>query len=254
MYSAWTQMVKWIGVGAVLLTAGGLAGCGRSALTEVPAPESTSFVASTADPVVARTLQSNTEATAAWLLTQPAYSTPTEEPFPTVEPVEVEGVPPAQRTGPCEAPADDYVIHTREGFCLSAPANWKVMNVDGGMAASLRTTPGQAIALQPDWAAQPEICNLLIYTSVEPSAIEHLNTRFYTFAGQSNLTALTGVQMVGLGGMALAGFTWETTGGATGGVYAAMLGPNRLLHISLDGTDCLPEALEPVLETLRFDE
>lgn len=170
-----------------------------------------------------------------------------------MEPVEVEGVPPAERSGACEAP-EGYIVHNREGFCVAAPEAWTALNVDGGMAAVLRSTPGQAISLQPDWADSTETCNLLIYIAVESSATEHLDTRFYTFALREDLVSLSGVQMRGLAGMALPGFTWETTGGVTGGIYAAMLGPNRLLHISQSGSDCPLEEMLPVLETLRFSD
>ncbi len=240
------SLVIWVGLVV-------LAGCGQGEQTATPEVGDTLLPGGTSDPAIARTLQADAAVTAAWVATQPAFATPTDEPFPTLEPVEVEGVPPAERVGPCVAP-EDYEVHTREGFCLAAPSTWTVLNVDGGMAAALNTTPGQAISLQPDWADSVKICNVMIYIAAEHSAIEHLNMRFRTFASRADLAALSGVQMRALGGMALPGFTWESTGGGTGGIYAAMLTPSHLLHISRSGSQCPLEDLLPVLETLRFSD
>ncbi|NDJ54327.1 MAG: hypothetical protein GYB68_14755, partial [Chloroflexi bacterium] len=54
-------------------------------------------------------------------------------------------------------------------------------------------------------------------------------------------------------GMALPGFSYQLEDGEQGSVYADMLNPGRLVHISHSGTDCSVEQLTPVLETLRFN-
>lgn len=226
-------------------------GCRRA---EEPAPETGgSFDFSvTSDPAMAATLQAGAEATALWLATRTPQATVLAEPSPTPEIVTVEGTPPAGRTGPCPVP-EGFILHNREEFCLSAPETWRALNVDGGLAATLRTTPGQAISLQPDWAASTEACHLMIYIAAEPSPEAHLEERYARFVGRTDLVTLTPVQMQSLDGMALLGFTWSTVEGETGGIYAALLGPNRLVHISQGGTLCPLEDLLPVLETLRFN-
>jgi hypothetical protein len=236
----------------VVLLAVVLSGCsgGQPAATVVS--ESLPTPASSPNPVVAQTLQANTAATAAWVASlQTPAPTPTDEPLPTLEPVSVEGTPPAGRVGECVASGEN-VVHNREGFCLVAPASWTAYNVDGGLAASLYTTPGQSISLQPNWANMAAECYLMIYISTEDSAEAHLQARHAEFATRTDLEMLSQVQMRALDGMALPGFTWSAVGGASGGVYADLLGANRLVHISYGGSQCPLEELLPVLETLRF--
>lgn len=228
-----------------------LASC-KQELPDTVTPDATPTLGGTSEPEIARTLQADAELTAEWIVTQPLSPTATDEPFPTIEPVIVEGVSPVERTGQCPVP-EEYVLHVRQGFCLSAPASWTALNVDGGLAASLSTTPGQAISLQPDWAELAEECSLLIYVAIEASPTEHLQKRYLTFAARSDLATLSQIQMHSLGGIALPGFTWSAQDGETGGIYAASLGPNRLVHISCSGTQCSLEDLLPVLKTLRFN-
>lgn len=248
----WLRAGCWLKLIGVGLWAMMMVGCTDSTQTPTVTPDDQSLIFNTSDPAFAQTLQAEVQATADWVSTQGAFATPTEEPFPTFEMEEVEGVPPNERTGSCDA-SDGLVVHDREGFCVAAPEAWTALNVDGGLAASLNSTPGQAISLQPDWASSTDVCNLLIYIAAESSAMDHLNTRYFTFASRENLVSLTYLAMHSLGGMAIPGFTWETVSGTTGGIYAAMLGPNRLLHISHTGTQCPREDLIPVLATLRFD-
>ena len=240
---------QWIVVFLLAIVLGGCSG-GQPEATVVsgglPTP------AGSPNPAVAQTLQANTAATAAWVaILQTPAPTPTDEPLPTLELLNPEGTPPAERVGTCVA-SEGNVVHNREGFCLVAPSSWTAYNVDGGLAASLYTTPGQSISLQPDWASTAAECYLMIYISAEDSAEAHLQARHAEFATRTDLESLSQVQICSLDGMALPGFTWSAAGGASGGVYADLLGANRLVHISYGGLQCPLEGLLPVLETLRF--
>jgi hypothetical protein len=227
-------------------------GCGRDRIELEIVPEVTPDFDNTADPALAQTLQADARITAQWVATLPAVPTATHAPLPTYDPAEVVGTPAAQRTGPCSAP-EDFVLHDRDRFCLAAPAAWVPLNVDGGLAATLNTTPGQAISLRPDWAASTEVCHLMVYVAAEASAADHLQARRAEFSTRGDLDALSPIAFNSLGGLLMPGFTWSANGGETGGIYADMLGVNRLLHISRGGTDCPLDALVPVLETLRVD-
>ena len=46
---------------------------------------------------------------------------------------------------------------------------------------------------------------------------------------------------------------WSLPDGETGGIYAASLSSNRLVHISHSGSLCPLEDLLPVIDTLRFN-
>lgn len=210
----------------------------------------TAEIGGTSDPVEAQTLQADVAATAAWLATLTPLVTPV--PSPTADYGSTEGVSPADLTGPCPVP-DGFRAHLRQGFCISAPAPWIVYNVDGGLAAALETTPGQAISLQPDWVESPGDCHLMIYVSVEESAGEHIERRYAEFLARTDVVELSGVRMQSLAGMALPGFVWEANDGDSGGVFAALVGPNRLLHISYGGGACTQADWLPVLETWRVN-
>lgn len=229
-----------------------LAGCGEGQPLATSASGSQEVPDATSNPVVSRTLQADAAMTAAWLMTLTPVMTPTNEPFPTAEPANLAGTPPVDRTGACPVP-EGFVLHNRAGFCLGAPSSWTVLNVDGGMAAFLKTTPGQAISLQPEWAESSTVCHLLIYISAEESAIGHLEPRYTEFASRSDVQELSPIRMQSLGEIGMLGFLWVATSGESGGAYAAMLGPNRLLHISYSGSDCSLDRLLPVLETLRIN-
>src|SRR5690606_1233004 len=128
----------------------------QSASDELPDFEGTS------DPALSQTLQAEAASTAAWVAEQAAQPTATNEPFPTLAATAALGTPTASLPGRRELP-DGFERHLRDTFCVGAPAAWKPLNIDGGLAASLNTTPGQAIGLQPDWAADADTCSLLIY-------------------------------------------------------------------------------------------
>ena len=170
---------------------------------------------------------------------------------PTGNVTAVPGDPLASRTGPCPQP-EGTVIQYRLGFCLAVPQDWILANVDGGLAATLDTTPGQAISIQPSWAASPAECNVMIYIAAEMSPEGHLERRHSEFESQRATTSLGPVTVRSLGSLALPGFDWEI-GDAKGSVYADVVGAGRIAHISFSGTDCPEDDLLPVLETLRFN-
>jgi hypothetical protein len=227
------------------------AGCGRQSETTEEAVQGTPDFETTADPLRALTLQADVQATAAGLATLAPVATPTPAGLPGFVMTPAQGTPPAGRTGQCPVP-DGYDLHYREGFCLSAPITWTPLNVDGGPATSLGTTPGQAIQLLPDWAPDADVCHLLIYIRTGEGVEEHLQTRYVEFAAR-NQEGLTPMVTRSLGGMVLPGFVWDIPDGAGGGIYADSLGANRLVHISYGGSLCPVEQLAPILETLRFE-
>jgi hypothetical protein len=230
-----------------------LTSCNQGPSTTAPDDVGSSHAfAETPDPAIARTLQAEAAMTAAWLLTlTPAVPTPTEAASPTIEAANMVGTPMASRTGDCPIPGG-YVLQDREGFCLSTPSSWVIFSVDGGVAGFLKTTPGQAISLQPDWAQSSEVCSLLIYVSTEVSAAEHLATRHQQFASRADIQEITPVQAFAVGEMGMPGFMWRSEGGESGAIYADVVGPGRLLHISYGGTSCSQDDLLPVLDMLRI--
>lgn len=227
-----------------------LVGCAEQ-VPELPATAVTPNLEITSDPARALTLQANAEATALWLTTQTPPVESTEEPTAIPAGVEESGTPISARVGECHLP-EGYVLHTRQGFCLGAPAGWTSFNVDGGVAATLETTPGQAISLQPDWAATAAECHLMVYLTAGQSVQENLDRRYAGIAGRGDLVTLSPIEWQSLGDGAALGFTWSTVEGETGGVYAVDLGLNQVAHISQGGTLCPLADLLPVIETLRF--
>jgi hypothetical protein len=205
----------------------------------------------TSDPARALTLQANAEATALWLVTQTPPVELTEEQTAIPTGMEVVGTPISERTGECPV-LDGYVLHNRQGFCIGAPAGWKSLNVDGGLAATLETTPGQAISLLPDWASSSSECHLMIYIAVGRSVQEHLDRRYEGIAGRRDLVTLSPIEWQSLADGAALGFSWSTVDGETGGIYAVEIGLNQVAHISQGGTLCPLNDLLPVIETLRF--
>jgi hypothetical protein len=238
----------------IVLVAFILASCNAPDRTAIPVTESQLVVLpeSTADPVISKTLQAGAQSTAEWVMEQTLVPRPTDEPFPTIASVSVEGVAPIERVGPCSE-LEGFTLHDREGFCLAAPSAWKSLNVDGGLAAFLQTTPGQAISLQPDWAETALECHLMVYISTGSTPGEYLESQYVQFSRRKDLEFLSFVQMQSLGGMALPGYTWIGQDGSTGGLYAALVGANRLAVISQGGTQCPLDDLSPTIETLRFD-
>ncbi|MGF1504348.1 MAG: hypothetical protein ACFB51_04315 [Anaerolineae bacterium] len=202
----------------------------------------------TADAVVLPTFQADAESTAASVGVT-AEIGPPPLPYPTAP--GLQGTPLAQRTGACPVP-EGYTLEQRVGFCIAVPGTWTIQNVDGGLAAALETTPGQAIGLLPEWAgADASICQVTVYIAEQGSAQDHLAARFREFQERAGLAELTPNSIQSPDGFAVSGFEWAT-GGRFGGVYAAQLSPNRLVHISHSGTTCALENLLPVLQTLRF--
>lgn len=244
----WAWWSRLIGLSAVLMATG----CGRGEEAPTLAPLPPSSFESTSDPALAMTLQAAAVGTAEWVGRLTPQPTQADDLTATLTPAPV-GTLLASRTGHCPQP-EGYSLHVREGFCLAAPQGWTPLNVDGGLAASLDTTPGQAIALQPDWATSAAVCSLMIYIVVGDSATEHLEARRAEFEGRADIVYLSpAVEVQNLGTMTLPGFVWERSDGQTGEVLADVVGINRLIHISFSGSQCPSEALLPVLETLRFN-
>lgn len=206
----------------------------------------------TSDPALANTLQAQTAATAERAGDQTLQPTATDEPLPTLAVAAEGGAPLSAMTGECPVP-EGFRLHVRQGFCLSAPEGWDARNVDGGLAASLETTPGQALALKPDWAAGSEVCQLMIYVTTGEAPEAHLQSRYDVFSRRADVAELSPVAVRTLANLALPGFTWQSAGGASGGVYADTVFLNRLLHISFSGTECGADALAPAIETLRIN-
>jgi hypothetical protein len=204
----------------------------------------------TADPLRALTLQADVQNTAVGLATLAPVPTPTPAGLPGFDITPAQGIPASQRTGQCPVP-DGYQLHYREGFCLAAPATWTPLNIDGGAATSLGTTPGQTIQILPDWAPDADVCHLLIYIRANESVEVHLQPRYAEFAAR-NQPGLSPIVTRALASMAMPGFVWGTDGSG-GGIFADLLGPNRLVHISYGGSACTQDQLTPVLETLRFE-
>ncbi|GEM_PF-928894 len=227
-------------------------GCRGSAPSPTVSVGADPLLSGTSEPMLAQTLQADVRTTAQWVATLSLAPTVTDAPLPTLDQGNAVGTPPAQRTGPCPVP-EGYMLHDRDRFCIAAPAAWVALNVDGGLAATLNTTPGQAISLRPDWATSTEVCHLMVYVAAEASATQHLATRHAEFSARPDLNSLSPVMLYSLGGLLIPGFTWSTGGGETGGIYADVLGANRLIHISAGGTRCPLDQLIPALETLRAD-
>ena len=227
-----------------------VAGCNRDSPSLLPEQQGTPNLDSTVNSVFVQTLQADTEGTAVRVATLPLVPTSSPAPLPTPDVISG-GTPAASRTGDCPVP-NGSVLHTREEFCIAAPGTWVVLNVDGGLAGTLNTTPGRAISLRPDWASSTTICYILIYVASESSAQEHLAVRNAEFATRSDLNYLSSIQEQALGEISLLGFSWVSESQETGAIFAALLGTNRLLHISYGGSQCPQELLIPVLDTMRF--
>lgn len=206
---------------------------------------------SPADPALAATLQAEAAATAAWAAQLTPFPVQVDTPLPTFSRVGVTGVSPIERTGSCPV-SEGFVLHVRLGFCISAPEAWTVYNVDGGLAASLGTTPGQAISLRPDWAGEAFVCDLMVYIAAGDSPPEQLQIHYDEYRSRADLAELSPVTVQTLGEMAMPGFTWELKSGESGGIFIDAVGVNRLAHINYGGSRCPQVDLEPVLNTLRF--
>ncbi len=237
----------------VCLLASGCARQGDKTASDPQPAEPGEFAAMT-NPDLSYTLQADAAATAASVAGSAVPSTTTREPAEDAGAgtAVVAGTPLAALTGPCPVP-EGFELHVREGFCIATPAAWTPFNVDGGLAASLGTTPGQAISLRPDWAADTSVCTLMVYIITGQTADEHLAERYDSFERQADLAELSPLQTWVLGDIAMPGFTWAFTVGEAGGTYADALGFNRLVHVGYSGTSCPLEDLLPAIQTLRFD-
>lgn len=246
---------RYVAAALVAAAAMLLGGCrsreGAEAPVEPAGAEEQTFEG-TSDPALSQTMQAEAALTAAWVAEQSIPPTATDEPFPTLAATAALGTPVSSLTGQCDIPGD-YELHLRDTFCLGAPPEWKPLNIDGGLAASLSTTPAQAIGLQPDWAAAADSCSLLIYITTGDSAEAHLQTTYNSFVNRADLVELSAVQAQTLGDLMAPGFTWVSSGGESGGVYADVVGMNRVVRISYRGTECQLDDLLPVLSTLRFN-
>lgn len=227
-----------------------LVGCDGAAKTVVPDATNDS-PSPTSNPALLATLQAGLAQTAAWIgsLTAPANYPPTE--IPALAPVST-GTPLAERSGVCPVP-DGFAVYQREGFCISTPSTWLVFNVDGGMAAFLNTTPGQSISVQPDWANDAAVCHLLIFITAHRDVAEYLAASRDQIGSRTDLAILSPVAQQSLGDTGLYGFTWGDNAGNQGSVYAASLGPNRLVHVSLGGSNCPVDVMTPAIDTLRVN-
>lgn len=240
--------------GALFLFAVVLTGCGSSSVTPVATPVNGDIqqqLANTPDPFLMQTLQADVAATAGELVQAVPTSTPDRvaQTVPSDSPV---GTLPADRQGACQVP-DDYVLHNREGFCLSAPPSWTPYNMDGGVAATLGTTPGQVISLQPEWAQSAADCHLTIYLTRGYSPDDQLAVQYAQLQSRSDIIEITSPQMQLLGEMMISGFTWRLEDGESSAVYIGEVRLNQLVHISFGGNNCPADDLFPVLETLRFN-
>jgi hypothetical protein len=164
----------------------------------------------------------------------------------------VAGLSLAGRVGACPLP-EGSTLHERLGFCIAAPADWVALNVDGGAAAALSTTPGQVLALEPDWADTPDVCELLIYIASDKDVADHLVGRYQAVSSRTDLAVIAPVETRSIGSLRMLGFTWALTDGTQGAVYAEQIGPTRIIHISHQGTACALPDLLPALDTLRLN-
>jgi hypothetical protein len=169
-----------------------------------------------------------------------------------VPPIDLEGTLPADIQGACPVP-EGFVLHERNGFCLSAPQSWNPYNMDGGVASTLGTTPGQAISLQPEWAQSAADCHLTIYLTRGYSPDDLLAVQYAQLRDRSDLIEVTPLQTQLLGDMVIPGFTWLLDSGERGAVYIGVVSVNQLVHIGFSGSNCPVDDLFPVLETLRFN-
>lgn len=237
----------------VVVLALGLAGCRVEPPVVTPRPYETAALEGTRDASLAMTLQADAALTAAWVARLTPEYAPSPRSATAVATLALVGTPLAARNGQCPQP-EGFVLHNREGFCLAAPEAWTVLNVDGGLAASLDTTPGQAIALVPDWAGTSAVCNLMVYVAPGQSGSEHLAAQHAQFDAWSDVVALSpAVEAQQIGAVAVPGFFWERSNGQAGGIFADRAGVGRVAHISFSGTGCTLDQLLPVLETLRFN-
>jgi hypothetical protein len=242
------SVLAWIGAGVIVAV---LVACeeGQPTVTDMSTPT----LGGTQPPAGAATLRADTLATAQSLMTQtPSVEGANGEPSPTPDYGTAAGLPPAAFTGPCPVP-EGYRLYSRQGFCIAAPGDWIAYNVDGSGTAPLNTTPGQAISFQPSWAASADECHLTIFIADEESADAHVEHYHAAFAGRTDIASLTATRMQSLAGMALPGFTWTGSDGATGGVFAGVLGERRVVHISFGGSACSQGDLEAAIGTLRFE-
>lgn len=224
--------------------------CRQNDAVTPTAPEDV-LIINTPDSGVAQTLQAEVALTAAYIATLNPLATPTSSVLPTFDMAQAQGTPISQLIGLCPL-IDGYMLHIREGFCISAPENWVILNVDGGLAASLSTTPDRAIFIQPDWATSNQMCNLFIYIASESSAAAHLQTRHTELSTSQVQAQITDVSVRQLGDLKFPGFFWTMPDGSTGAAFSDMIGLNELLHISFSGTQCTAADLTPVINTLRI--
>jgi len=226
-----------------------LLGCSGSANTTPGVDQRPT--AATSDPALLPTFQAALAQTAAWAstLTPPAVVTPT--PPLSLAPIST-GTPLANRKGDCPSP-DGFVVYDRDGFCISAPSTWEALNVDGGLAAFLDTTPGQAISIQPDWADTTAVCHLMIFVTPQHDVAAYLTTSHDQVATRTDLNTLSPVAEQTLGDIGVYGYSYVDKAGVQGGIYGALIDLNRLLYISIGGTDCALNRMLPSLETLRIN-
>jgi hypothetical protein len=231
-----------------------LSGCGSSEEPPVATPTYGDLqrqLTSTPDPYLLMTLQADIAATADEIAGVVSTATPDQVTL-AAPPVVLEGTLPADRQDACPLP-EDFVLHERDGFCLSAPRSWNPYNMDGGVASTLGTTPGQAISLQPEWAQSAADCHLTIYMTRGYSPDDLLAVQYARLQDRSDLIEVTPPQIQLLGELAIPGFSWLLDGGERGAVYIGVVGVNQLVHITFGGSTCPVDDLFPVLETLRFN-
>lgn len=233
----------------VVLVCSILAGCGSTTKGTAPdtSPDRTDV---TADPALLPTFQAGLAQTAAWVstLTPPAPTAPTQAVL--LAPLAT-GTPLSARVGECPTPGG-FTVYERDGYCISAPSTWEVFNVDGGMAAFLNTTPGQAISIQPDWAETTAECHLMVYVTPEHDVAAYLSSARDQLATRADLSVLSPIAEQPIGDIGLYGFSYADTSGVQGSIYAILIDVNRLLRISIGGSNCPVDSFVPTLETMRF--
>lgn len=218
------------------------------------------LLVATVPPEMALTIQAEVEQTAFWVGTAaPELAdevlTPTPTLLPATLPVEAtrSGLPYlSERRGECPVP-DGFIYHERLGFCISAPAAWLAVNVDGSVTSVLGTTTGQSIVLAPGGEVDANTCQLLVYITEGTTPAAHLQLRYDGIARQQGIQSITDIEVFSIAGFQSAGFMWETIDSEVGGVFADDLSLGRLAHVSYRGLSCETDELLLTLETLRFN-
>lgn len=242
---------------AVIAIAAFVAGC-RTEETPVAQMPMATLPIGTNAPEAAETIQQEIALTAGWVSGMLTASSSSGGTDPANQPTALSEtpIPPerliSSRVGPCQVPAG-MVSQPRSGFCIATPADWIIEQVDGNVASGLNTTPGQVIAMTPAVSGDAAVCNLMVYLTPQDDPLTHLEKRLNAFMARLDLTSLSAITYLELGDLLMPGFTWEAADGDAGALFADQVRTNLIVHIAYQGSDCPPELLLPVLNTLYFD-